>query len=193
MGFYFSAAIILTTLALITLFVLIPRRVYFGRLRMQIQQIGGHIFSPDKKTWQDYLTRTASIGPLLSILVYAGFLIVLTATSAGQWATAACIGLGVYLLLRYMLQMLPPTYGITGKGITIISWLPGYPLGPYGSGSKFIPWQNVEICAIDNLFLTILTERQETRVVYPPELEDKICAFVDNLLRKYGYRADAIH
>lgn len=192
MNFVYAAIIGAISFALVALAVLIPRQIYFGKLRRQVQTLGGHIFSPDKKTWQNYLTRTANLWPLLSILAYSALLTVLIVTKAGQWATAASIGLGFYLLLRNLLQTIPPTYGITGKGITIISWLPGYPLGPYGSGSKFIPWQKVEVCAVDNLFFTVLTERQEARVVYPPELEERVCTFIDKLLRKHGYRADAI-
>jgi hypothetical protein len=106
---------------------------------------------------------------------------------AGSGPLAASVGLGVYLVLRHFLSLLPPTYGVTGKGVTVLSWLPNFPLGPFGSGSVFIPWTEVEICAMDSSFFVVLTEKQEARVVYPPELEEKVCRFVDGLLRRRGY------
>jgi preprotein translocase subunit SecG len=185
--------IILTAIAvsvclfLIILAVLVPRRTYGSLLKSQLQGEGGHIFTPDTRTWQGFLARTSSPTPILSLLIYAGFLALLSSVDAGQGVAAISVAAGFYLLVRFMLQFLPPTFGITGKGITVLSWLPNYPLGPFGSGSVFIPWSAVEICAIDNLFLTVLTEKNEAKIVYPPEIEDKVCAFIDSLLRRRGY------
>jgi hypothetical protein len=170
-----------------TLAVLLPRRLYGGLLRRQVRSGGGHVFTPDRETWQGYLARTSSLGQQVLLLVYAGLLAGLILADAGSGPLAASVGLGVYLVLRHFLSLLPPTYGVTGKGVTVLSWLPNFPLGPFGSGSVFIPWTEVEICAMDSSFFVVLTEKQEARVVYPPELEEKVCRFVDGLLRRRGY------
>lgn len=187
---FFTSAAVSVCIFLLTMAVFIPRRIYAGILRNQIQGEGGHIFTPDTRTWQGFLARTASPGPMLSLLVYAGLLILLATVDAGQGVAALIVAAGFYLLVRFLLQSLPPTYGITGKGITVLSWLPNYPLGPFGSGSGFIPWSAVKICAIDSLYLTILTDKNETKIVYPPEIEEKICGFVDSLLRRRGYNVE---
>lgn len=188
MDFFVLAALaVVICLLAIAAAVLIPRRVHAGLLRKQLQQVGGHIFTPDSKTWQGYLARTASLGPLLSLLLYAGLQVILLVAEAGPGAIAIGVAAGIYLVLRQLLQTLPPTYGVTGKGITVISWLPNFPLGPFGSGSTFIPWQAVEVCAIDELYLTVLTPKKVARVVYPPEIEEKVCGFIDSLLRHRGY------
>lgn len=191
MSFYvLTAYAVLTCIALVTLMIIIPRSIASGRLRSQLQQ-GGHRFTPDVKTWRGYLARTNPGRPLLSMFLYSGLLVTFWLVDPGPAAYAVGIGIGVFLLLRYLLHMVPATYGVTGKGITVLSWLPNFPLGPFGSGSVFIPWKSVEICAIDFLYLTVLTGRQEARVVYPPELEEKICTFIDSVLRRMGYRTNA--
>jgi len=189
--FSLTAMAVFLIIISVGLAIFIPRIRYAVRLRKQVQQVGGHVFTPDSKTWQGYLARNASFTPLLSILVYAGLLAVIIFADIGPVATAAGVGFGVYMLLRFLLYALPPTYGVTGQGITILSWLPNYPLGPFGSGSGFIPWQSVEICAIDTLFFVVLTKKMETRVVYPPDLEEKVCSFIDSLLRRRGYETNA--
>ena len=98
------------------------------------------------------------------------------------------VTLGFYLLLRQLLYLLPPSYGITGKGVTVLSWLPAFPLGLYGTSSVFIPWQSVEICAIDQLFIVVLSPKVEARLVFSPENEEQVCSFIDSLLRQRGYR-----
>jgi len=189
MSFLILVAIaLLVCIISVALAVMIPRKIFAALLRNQLRQDGGHIFTPDGETWQGYLARTASPAPMLSVLLYAGLLGIFTITDVGPGVIAANVAVGFYLLLRYLLNLLPPTYGITGKGITVISWLPNYPLGPFGSGSVFIPWQAVEICAIDNLYLIVLTQRREARVVYPVEIEEKICSFVDSMLIHRGYK-----
>lgn len=171
----------------VSLAVLLPRWLYAGLLRKQVRSSGGHVFTPDRKTWQGYLARTFSLGQLTLLLIYSGLLAGLILADAGPGPLAASVALGVYLVLRHFLSLLPPTYGITGKGVTVLSWLPNFPLGPFGSGSVYIPWAEVEICAMDSSFFILLTEKQEARVVYPPDLEEKICGFVDGLLRRRGY------
>lgn len=185
--FVLTGLAVLSCLVIVTFAVLVPRRRYAGLLGRQVRSSGGHVFTPDRRTWQDYLARTSSLGQLALVLVYAVLLTALLIFGAGPDLLAGSVVLGVYLLLRYLLSLLPPTYGITGNGVTVISWLPNFPLGPFGSGSIFIPWTVVEICAIDNTFVTVLTEKQEARVVYPPELEEKVCRFIDTLLRRQGY------
>jgi len=190
--FVLTALAVLACIFAVALAVLIPRKLYSGLLRGQIRLIDGHVFTPDSKTWQSYLAKASPLGSLVTLILYAGLLTVFIFFDAGSGPLAACVTFGVYLLLRHMLQMLPPTYGITGKGVTVISWLPNFPLGPFGSGSVYIPWTAVEVCAIDNLFFTVLTEKQEARVVYPPEIEDKVCSFIDSLLRRRGYETNTV-
>lgn len=190
--FIYAAKAVLICLASVALAVLIPNRMHTVLLRNQIQTMGGHVFTPDAKTWQNYLARADSLGPFITVMLYASLLAMLIYTDASPGPIAVSVSIGVYLLLRYLLGMLPPTYGITGKGVTVISWLPNFPLAPYGSGSVFIPWSAVEICAIDNLFLTVLTEKQEVKVVYPPEIEEKVCKFIDSLLRRRGYETNTV-
>lgn len=185
-----TIATVIVGMLLLGLAIFIPRAIYAGRLHRQLRGEEGHLFTPDAVTWHEYLARTATATPLVTLSLYAAVIVVIFATQASQVVLAGTVTLGVYLLLRYLLGMLPPTFGITMKGITILSWLPNYPLGPFGSGSLFIPWDSVEICAIDNLFFTILTDNKEAKIVYPPEVEDKVCAFVDNLLRQQGYNID---
>jgi len=169
--------------------VFIPRGIRAGALKKQIKRGGGHVFTPDPVTWQMYLASTGALGPLLTALVYAGLLTALLLTAAGPYALGFTVALGVYLLLRHLLYTLPPTYGVTAQGVTVLSWLPNFPLGPRGSGSVFIPWTAVEVCVIDNLFFTVLTPRQEAKVVFPPEMAEQVCRFVDSLLRRRGYEA----
>lgn len=185
--FVLTALAVMSCLVAIAFAVLVPRRMYAGFLGRQVRNVGGHVFTPDRRTWRHYLAQTSSLGQLVLVLTYAVLLAGLVLFNAGAGLLAASVALGVYLLLRIFLSLLPPTYGITGKGVTVISWLPNFPLGPFGGGSVFIPWKAVEICAIDSSFFTVLTEKQGARVVYPPELEEKVCRFIDTLLRRRGY------
>lgn len=174
----------------VSLAVLVPRWVFSAKLRQQLYQAQGHKFTPDNATWREYLAKTASLRPLLSLFLYAVLLTLLFAFDASAPVLVAGVTLGFYLLLRQFLCLLPPTYGVTGKGVTVLSWLPTFPLGLYGAGSIFIPWQAVEICAIDQLFIVVLTEKMEARLVYTPEIEEQVCAFIDSLLRRRGYRTN---
>ncbi|MDD2283698.1 MAG: hypothetical protein PHT52_08165 [Eubacteriales bacterium] len=174
----------------VSLAVLVPRWLFSGKLRKQLKQAQGHKFTPDKATWRGYLAKTAPMRPLISLFIYAVLLALLFAFDAGTPVMVAGVTLGVYLLLHQLLCLLPPTYGITGKGVTVLSWLPAFPLGFFGAGSIFIPWQAVEICAIDQLFIVVLTQKIEARLVFPPEIEEQVCAFVDSLLRRRGYRTN---
>lgn len=174
----------------VSLAVLVPRWVFSGKLRQQLKQTKGHKFTPDKATWRGYLAETASARPLLSLFMYAVLLALLFAFDASAPVLALGVTLGLYLLLYQFLCLLPPTYGITDTGVTVLSWLPAFPLGLYGASSVFIPWQAVEICAIDQLFIVVLTQKMEARLVFPPEIEEQVCAFVDSLLRRQGYRTN---
>lgn len=174
----------------VSLAVLVPRWVFAGKLSQQLKQTAGHKFTPDKATWRGYLARTASLRPLLLLFMYAVLLALLFAFDASAPVLALGVTLGIYLLLHQLLCLLPPTYGITGKGVTVLSWLPAFPFGLYGAGSVFIPWQAVEICAIEQLFIVVLTQKMEARLVFPPEREEQVCAFVDSLLRRRGYRTN---
>jgi hypothetical protein len=180
--------LLLLSFSLYQFFWLLVRRLVFsGKLRSQVKQSGGHIFSPDKKTWRDYLSKNTA-APLLSLFVYAVILALLFAFEAAPVVLAIGVAFGVYLLLHQILRLAPPTYGVTGQGVTVLSWLPAFPFGLYGAGSLFIPWQAVEICAIDQLFIVVLTKKIEARLVFSPETEEQICTFVDSLLRRRGYR-----
>lgn len=166
--------------------VVVPRLVFSGKLRSQVKKSGGHIFTPDKETWRDYLAMNTA-APLLSLFVYAVMLALFFAFEAAPAVIAIGVAFGIYLLLHQFLHLAPPTYGVTRQGVTVLSWLPSFPLGFYGAGSLFIPWQAVEICAIDQLFIVVLTKKIEARLVFPPDAEEQICTFIDSLLRRRGY------
>ena len=122
--------------------------------------------------------RTSSLGQQV-LLVYAGLLAGLIWRTPAP-ALAASVGLGVLVLFPPC--CLPPT-GLPARGNSALA-----PASlAFGSGSVFIPWTEVEICAMDSSFFVVLTEKQEARVVYPPGLEEKVCRFVDGLLRRRGY------
>lgn len=178
----------LTCIIAVSLAILLPRWVFSHKLRRQLQEAAGHRFTPDKKTWRDYLARTSSLRPLFSLSIYGLLLILLFAYEVSNTILVIAVTLGFYLLLRQLLYLLPPSYGITSQGVTVLSWQPAFPLGLYGSSSVFIPWQAVEICAIDQLFIVVLTSKMETRLVYSQEIEEQVCSFIDSLLRHRGYR-----
>lgn len=174
----------------VSLAILLPRWVFSNKLRKQLQETTGHKFTPDKNTWRDYLARAFPLRPLFSLLIYALLLILLFALEISDTVLVIAVTLGFYLLLRQFLYLLPPSYGITGKGVTVLSWLPAFPLGLYGTSSVFIPWQSVEICAIDQLFIIVLSPKVEARLVFSPENEEQVCSFIDSLLRQRGYRTN---
>lgn len=185
-------ALVYSALSLLAIFlaVTVPRGFFAGKLRGQLKQSKGQVFTPDKNTWHRYLAKVAPKQPLWILALYVSAL--LLALAWGRGSPAIAVGLvviGVYLLVYQLLILWPPTYGITGKGVTLLTWLPGFPLGLSGAGSSFIPWQAVELCAIEDPFIVLLTNRSETRLVFPPEKEVEICALVDSILRKRGYKA----
>lgn len=168
-------------------FILGPRWLNGARLRRQLKA-GGHRFSPSAAAWFSYLNGFAAWRPLAVLAVYAiALLLALSAKTRSPLLLAGVVALGLCLLLRQLLTLLPPTYGVTGEGVTVLNWLPGFPLGLSGSGSVFIPWRAVEICAIDQRFIVVLTRKFEAHLVFSPANEEKICAFVDALLRRRGY------
>lgn len=190
---FVNLASILSLLCIIavSLAVLLPRWLFAGQLRRQLKLMEGEKFTPDRATWQDYLASAASAKPLLLLLLYLTLLILTFVRGMNQPVLpAVVVTLGVYLLIYQLLSLLPPTYGITRKGVTVLSWLPPFPLGLYGSGSLFIPWQAVEICAIEKLSILLLTNKLETRLVFPPEKEEQVCLFIDSLLRRRGYKTN---
>lgn len=172
----------------VSLAILLPRWVFSRKLRKQLLETGGHKFTPDIKTWRDYMATTSPLRPLFALVIYGILLILLLAYEASNTALVIAVTLGFYLLLRQLLYMLPPSYGVTAQGVTVLSWLPAFPLGLYGTSSVFIPWQAVEICAIDQQFIVVLTPKMEARLVFSPENEEQVCSFIDSLLRHRGYR-----
>lgn len=182
---FFSTLCIIAVL----LATVLPRRFFAGKLRRQLKQTKGQVFTPDKRTWQGYLAKVSPRQPLWFLALYTAVLLLGLTWGASPVASVALVVLGVYLLLYQFLTMRPPTYGITGKGVTVLSWLPAFPLGIYGAGSAFIPWQAVEICAVEEPYIVLLTRKMEARLVFSPEREQQLCAFVDSILRQRGYKA----
>lgn len=190
--FFVKQALLFSALCLAAIFlaVTVPRRYFAGKLRRQLKQSAGEVFTPDRSTWQRYLAKVAPKQPLGALALYLAVL--LAALAWGKGSLAVAVGLvvfGVYLLVYQLLVLRPPTYGITGKGVTLLTWLPSFPLGVSGAGSSFIPWQAVELCAIDDPFIVLLTNKAEARLVFPPEREKQVCALVDSILRQRGYKA----
>lgn len=183
---------IVSVVGLVLLATIIPRWLNKKRLQQQLAENSGHVFTPDAATWNNYLARTRRATPVVSLVAYVALVAVVSIFDSRPLPLAVSVGVGCLLLLRYLLLALPPTFAVTGKGIFIFSWQPVFPLAPFGSGTVYIPWQAVSVCEIQEQYFTVLTERKEAQVVYPAEAEDKICRFVDLLLRQRGYQLDNI-
>lgn len=190
---YFSRIIIPaigTIFVLIVLATLVPRWLNGRRLKQQLADKTGHIFTPDAATWNNYLSRTRRAMPLVSLAAYISLVAVVYFLDPRPLPHVVSVAIGCLLLLRYLLLALPPTFALTDQGVFIFSWQPVFPLGPFGSGTVYIPWQAVSVCEIQEQYFTVLTDRREAQVVYPAEIEEKVCRFVDRLLRQRGYKLD---
>lgn len=185
-----SALTILGSGALVIIFAAIPRWYYKRLLQQQLEKSEGYVFSPEKGLWAEIVSRRSALALPLLLLVYGMAVLVLLFTSTSLLAVQVTLAVGCYLLLYNLFAGIPPVFGVTSQGITILSWQPKFPLAPHGSGSLYVPWQKVSVCEIGEQYFTALTEKVEALVVYPAELEDQVCAFVDVMLREQGYQVE---
>lgn len=175
---------------LILLATLVPRWLQKRRLKQQLAEKNGHIFTPDATTWNNFLSRTRRATPVVSLMAYISLVAVVYFLDPRPLPQVVSVAIGCLLLFRYLLLTLPPTFALTDQGVFIFSWQPVFPLAPFGSGTMYIPWHAVSVCEIQEQYFTVLTDRKEAQVVYPAEIEDKVCRFVDKLLRQRGYKLD---
>lgn len=176
----------------IEVFTALHRQLLKRRLDKQLSSGKGYFFTPTKHVWDAYLTEHESPGFALTVIAYSVFTAALFAVNADRTIWAINLFIGTLLLYRYLTRAIPPTFGVTEDGITILSWSPPFPIGSFNAASAYIPWHKVTICEMQEKGLVILTEHGETQVVYTPEQEDEICAFVDVILSNKGYRVDTL-
>lgn len=170
-----------------TILTILFRIHFYRKLKKQLSSGQGFLFTPSYSVWNAYLAEHDTPIFVVTVMAYGIFTGILYVNNAGRLLWEVALTIGLFFLYRQFLRNIPSTYGITKEGITILSWSPPFPIGPYGAGPGFIPWQNVTLCEMKEKGLVIFTEKGETRVVYTPEQEDEVCAFVDKILSSKGY------